>query len=49
MTVTARYSSAEIRDAVVRSPMERGAGDGYDRLADVLTTLPTPTNRKAHP
>jgi uncharacterized protein YndB with AHSA1/START domain len=39
MTVTARYSSSEIRDAVVRSPMERGAGEGYDRLAALLTTL----------
>lgn len=36
MTVTARYSSAEVRDAVVRSPMERGAGEGYDRLATLL-------------
>lgn len=36
MTVTARYSSAEIRDQVVRSPMERGAGESYDRLAAVL-------------
>ncbi len=39
MTVTAQYSSSEIRDAVVRSPMERGAGEGYDRLAAVLDTL----------
>nr|WP_240687398.1 SRPBCC domain-containing protein [Amycolatopsis suaedae] len=39
MTVTARYSSPAIRDAVVRSPMERGAGESYDRLAAVLTTL----------
>ncbi|MFC5834756.1 SRPBCC family protein [Nonomuraea insulae] len=36
MTVTAQYSSSEIRDAVVRSPMERGAGEGYDRLAALL-------------
>ncbi|MFI0487084.1 hypothetical protein [Actinomadura sp. 9N215] len=39
MTVTARYSSSEIRDAVVRSPMELGAGEGYDRLAALLATL----------
>jgi uncharacterized protein YndB with AHSA1/START domain/catechol 2,3-dioxygenase-like lactoylglutathione lyase family enzyme len=37
MTVTARYPSPEIRDAVVRTPMERGAGEAYDRLAAVLT------------
>lgn len=36
MTVTARYSTPEIRDAVLRSPMERGAGEGYDRLAALL-------------
>lgn len=36
MTVTVRYSSAEIRDQVVRSPMERGAGEAYERLAAVL-------------
>ncbi|ADD45358.1 SRPBCC family protein [Stackebrandtia nassauensis] len=36
MTVTARYSSTEIRDQVVRSPMERGAGEAYERLAAVL-------------
>ncbi|HEX4701929.1 MAG TPA: SRPBCC family protein [Pseudonocardiaceae bacterium] len=36
MTITARYSSAEIRDQVVRSPMERGAGESYDRLAALL-------------
>ncbi|MEV0584887.1 SRPBCC family protein [Nonomuraea sp. NPDC050310] len=46
MTVTARYSSAEIRDAVVRSPMERGAGEGFDRLAALLATL---THERRHP
>ena len=36
MTVTAQYSSSEIRDVVLRSPMERGAGEGYDRLDALL-------------
>lgn len=36
MTVTARYPSPEIRDQVVRSPMRRGAGEAYDRLASLL-------------
>lgn len=36
MTVTVRYSSPAVRDQVVRSPMERGAGEGYDRLAALL-------------
>ncbi|WP_082309893.1 SRPBCC family protein [Nonomuraea sp. SBT364] len=46
MTVTARYSSSEIRDAVVRSPMERGAGEGYDRLAALLASL---IHERRHP
>lgn len=36
MTVTAQYSSPEIRDQVVRSPMRLGAGESYDRLASLL-------------
>jgi uncharacterized protein YndB with AHSA1/START domain len=36
MTATVRYPSREIRDSVLRSPMERGAGEAYDRLATIL-------------
>lgn len=36
MTTTARYPSREIRDGVLRTPMERGAGEAYDRLAALL-------------
>jgi uncharacterized protein YndB with AHSA1/START domain len=32
-TITVLYASGEIRDAVIRSGMERGAGECYDRLA----------------
>jgi uncharacterized protein YndB with AHSA1/START domain len=32
-TITVLYASAEVRDAVIRSGMERGAGECYDRLA----------------
>jgi uncharacterized protein YndB with AHSA1/START domain len=41
MTTTVRYSSQEIRDSVLRTPMKRGAGEAYDRLAEMLgeTTL----------
>jgi uncharacterized protein YndB with AHSA1/START domain len=46
MTVTARYSSSEIRDAVVRSPMELGAGERYDCLAALLATL---IHERRHP
>lgn len=42
MTVTVRYAAPEIRDQVVRSPMQRGVGEAYDCLADVLSTLVTP-------
>ncbi|MFG6200349.1 SRPBCC family protein [Nonomuraea sp. JJY05] len=50
MTVTAQYSSPEIRDMVVRSSMQRGAGEGYDRLAAVLATLPPQLpNERHHP
>ncbi|GAA1290591.1 ATPase [Planotetraspora silvatica] len=44
MNTTVRYSSREIRDSVLRTPMKRGAGEAYDRLAEVLseTTLKRP-------
>ncbi|MGH8877248.1 MAG: SRPBCC family protein [Stackebrandtia sp.] len=48
MTVTVQYSTTEIRDLVLRSPMERGAGEAYERLAAELTTL-TPNSRNERP
>ncbi len=33
---TLRYASQRIRDAVLESGMERGVGEGYDRLAEVV-------------
>ncbi|MDR8413990.1 SRPBCC family protein [Nonomuraea sp. 3-1Str] len=36
MTTTVRYPSREVRDSVLRTPMERGAGEAYDRLAEML-------------
>ncbi|MGJ6967422.1 SRPBCC family protein [Streptosporangium sp. G11] len=36
MTTRVRYPSREVRDSVLRTPMERGAGEGYDRLAEML-------------
>jgi uncharacterized protein YndB with AHSA1/START domain/predicted enzyme related to lactoylglutathione lyase len=48
MTVTARYSSPEIRDAVVRSRMAHGAGEAYERLAELLkegTVMPEPVTK----
>jgi uncharacterized protein YndB with AHSA1/START domain len=41
MTTTVRYPSREIRDDVLRTPMERGMGEACDRLAEMFseTTL----------
>lgn len=36
LAATLRYASKEIRDAVIRSGMEHGAAESYDRLAGVL-------------
>lgn len=36
LTNTVLYSSREIRDAVLKTPMEHGVSVGYDRLAEVL-------------
>ena len=40
-TFTARvlYESQEIRDAVIRSGMEHGAAECYDKLADLLASM----------
>ncbi|MFI6502561.1 SRPBCC domain-containing protein [Nonomuraea typhae] len=39
LTTTITYPSREVRDVALRSPMERGAGEGFARLDAVLTTL----------
>jgi uncharacterized protein YndB with AHSA1/START domain len=39
LTVTIRYESQEVRDGVLRSPMEEGVAASYDRLAELLPTL----------
>jgi uncharacterized protein YndB with AHSA1/START domain len=39
VTTTVRYASQEVRDAVLKSPMERGVAESYDKLAEVLATL----------
>jgi uncharacterized protein YndB with AHSA1/START domain len=36
LSTTVRYGSKEIRDAVLRSPMESGVAAGYDRLEELL-------------
>jgi len=39
MTGTILYSSQEIRDAVIKSGMEHGAAESYDRLAELLASI----------
>jgi len=40
LTQTVLYDSKETRDAVLKSPMESGVSASYDRLADVLASMP---------
>lgn len=39
LSATITYASEEIRDAVIRSGMEHGAAESYDRLAELLELL----------
>ena len=39
LTVTVRYPSLEVRNAVMASGMSRGAGVSYDRLEDLVAVL----------
>jgi uncharacterized protein YndB with AHSA1/START domain len=36
LTTTVRYASQQVRDAVLRSPMEHGVAKSYDKLAELL-------------
>src|SRR5690349_15490768 len=38
LTATILYPSREVRDAVIRSGMEHGAAESYDRLAELLAS-----------
>jgi hypothetical protein len=40
LTVTARYDSRQTRDIVLGTGMEKGAAVSYDRLEDVVASLP---------
>lgn len=39
LTVTMRYASKEVRDAVLKMPMEQGMGASFDVLAELLASL----------
>jgi uncharacterized protein YndB with AHSA1/START domain len=50
MTVKVTYSTSEIRDQVIRSPMQRGLGEAYDLLTSLLSNLVGPfTNDRSQP
>ena len=38
-TTTVLYASQEIRDAVLKSGMERGVAESYDELAELLASI----------
>jgi uncharacterized protein YndB with AHSA1/START domain len=42
LTNTVLYTSREARDAVLKTPMERGVAAGYDRLAEQLAASVAP-------
>ena len=39
-TTTVRYASKEARDGVLKSPMEKGVAEGYDKLDELLASIP---------
>jgi uncharacterized protein YndB with AHSA1/START domain len=41
LTNTVLYASKEVRDAVLKSPMEHGMAASYDNLAELLVSLET--------
>ncbi len=41
LTMTIRYQSREARDVALQSPMEKGVAASYDRLEQVLASIPT--------
>jgi len=41
MTATVLYPSKEVRDIVIKTGMEHGAAESYDKLAEMLETLST--------
>jgi hypothetical protein len=40
VTTTVRYASREVRDAVLKSPMESGVAKSYDTLEELLASTP---------
>ena len=47
MTITVSYPTREIRDMMLKSGMEHGAAESYDKLAEMLATQATEANVEA--
>ena len=45
LTATVLYPSQEIRDIVLKSGMEHGAAESYDKLAEMLAETPAGMSR----
>ena len=41
LTNTVRYATPEAREAVLKTPMEDGMAIGYDRLAEIVSSIPS--------
>jgi uncharacterized protein YndB with AHSA1/START domain len=41
-TTTVLYASKAARDGVLKSPMDKGVAEGYDKLDEVLTSIASP-------
>jgi uncharacterized protein YndB with AHSA1/START domain len=46
LTSTILYESREARDAVLKTPMERGVAESYDKLAELLASAVAPRIRR---
>lgn len=48
LSMTSRFESKEIRDGVLRSGMSSGVEASFDRLAEVLRSMPASSRLTAH-
>jgi len=46
MTQTIQYTSKQARDGVLKSPMESGVAQSYDKLAEILSTMSSKRGEK---
>jgi uncharacterized protein YndB with AHSA1/START domain len=45
VTTTVQYASKAVRDAVLKSPMDKGVAESYDKLDEVLASRPAAAAR----